>query len=56
MTPDGRYWDRAGNQIATPARRRYLAKERVWVDAYGDLWNAHGDKVGNRPDLRTAPP
>ncbi len=52
----GRYWDRTGNQIPAPARRRYLAKEHVWVDAYGDLWNAHGDKVGNRPDLRTAPP
>ena len=53
----GRYWDRrAGNQFVAPLRRRYLPKQHVWVDAYGDLWNAHGDKVGNRPDLRTAPP
>jgi hypothetical protein len=52
----GRYWDRAGKPIVSPVRRRYLAQDHVWVDGYGDLWNAHGAKVGNRPDLRTAPP
>jgi hypothetical protein len=53
--PQGRYWAWAGQQIAEPPRRRYLAKERLWVDAFGDLWNARGEHLGNRPDLRTAP-
>jgi hypothetical protein len=53
--PQGASWDRKGQPVAAPPRRRYLADQQVWVDAYGDLWNAQGDRVGSRPDLRTAP-
>jgi hypothetical protein len=52
---DGRYWDNGGTEIFSPPRRRYLASQHLWVDSYGDLWNAAGDRVGNRPDLRTVP-
>jgi hypothetical protein len=46
--PAGRYWDLAGNAIVNPAKRRYLARRRLWVDAYGDLWSATGRHVGHR--------
>jgi hypothetical protein len=50
----GRYWDAHDDPVPSPARRRYLEREHVWVDAYGDLWNAQGRHVGKRPDLRIA--
>jgi hypothetical protein len=53
--PAGHYWAWEGQEITAPARRRYLAKEHLWVDAYGDLWTAKGKHVGTRPELRTAP-
>lgn len=53
--PLGHYWALPGQQMVAPARRRYLAHEHVWVDAFGDLWTAKGKHVGNRPELRTAP-
>jgi hypothetical protein len=49
------YWAWEGQQVFNPPRRRYLAREHLWVDAFGDLWNAKGKHMGNRPDLRTAP-
>jgi hypothetical protein len=51
----GQYWNALDQPIQSPPRRRYLEREHVWVDAYGDLWDADGRKVGSRPDLRTAP-
>jgi hypothetical protein len=51
----GQYWNAFDQPIQSPPRRRYLDREHVWVDAYGDLWDADGTNVGNRPDLRTAP-
>ena len=51
----GQYWNASDQPIQSPPQRRYLDREHVWVDAYGDLWDADGRNVGSRPDLRTAP-
>jgi hypothetical protein len=51
----GQYWAWEGQQVISPPRRRYLAREHLWVDAFGDLWNVKGQHKGNRPELRTAP-
>jgi hypothetical protein len=51
----GQYWNALDQPIQSPPQRRYLDREHLWVDAYGDLWDADGRSVGNRPDLRTAP-
>src|SRR5205814_6134524 len=50
--PEGRYWSSNGSEVLNPQRRRYLPKDHLWVDDYGDLWTADGRHVGNRPDLR----
>lgn len=41
-----RYFDLYGNATTKPPpRRRYLAKQHVWEDANGRLWNAKGVQV-----------
>jgi len=50
-----RYYDLFGNEVESPARRRYFPKLRLWLDAYGDFWNENGKLVMSRPELRTAP-
>lgn len=50
-----RYYDLFGNEVERPARRRYIAKLGLWLDAYGDFWDAKGTLVMSRPELRRRP-
>jgi hypothetical protein len=52
--PSGQYWTRERNVVSNPPRRRYLTDRRLWVDAFGDLWDSRGTHVGNDPSLRTS--
>lgn len=51
---EGHHYDFAGNEISDPARRKYDGKLGLWFDAYGDFWNAKGELVMSKPELRTA--
>ncbi len=54
-TRDGGYYDLFGNRVENPPRRRFLPALGLWLDAYGDFWDAKGTLVKSRPELRTRP-
>ena len=49
-----RYYDLWGNEVTKPKRRTYLPKQGLWLDDYGDFWNAQGKLVRSDPKLRKA--
>jgi hypothetical protein len=51
----GAYFDAAGRPVENPPKRRYVAAENLWLDAYGDFWDPRGNLVRSDPSLRTAP-
>jgi dolichyl-phosphate-mannose-protein mannosyltransferase len=48
------YYDLWGNELTNPVRRKYIASEHLWLDAFGDFWNAKGRLVKSDPSLRSS--
>jgi hypothetical protein len=51
----GHYYDFWGQDVGQPTRRKYVADLGLWLDAFGDFWNAQGKLVMSKPELRTVP-
>ena len=53
VDPSGAYWNLRGDRVENPTVRKLVGG--LWLDAYGDFWDAKGNLVRSDPSLRASP-